>query len=146
MYPEVLSPLLERGQEDGRWHELKLWDLPLWHELLNLDDKDGISQGHQLGQPTATLSSCPTPPPYFTSVSSPGRGVTTSSPALQLLLVSTDFVCSSGLGISWCTATHPWERDLLPAGSGQSSEQACWAVVPKAGWCQPLSPQSASPK
>lgn len=59
----------------------------------------------------------------------PREGWATSSPALQLLLVSTDFVCSSCPGGSWCTATHPWEGDLLPAGGGQSSEQSCWAVV-----------------
>lgn len=85
-----------------------------------MHDEDGPSQTHQLGQPTATLRSCPTPYPRFSSAPSPGRAVATSSPALQLLLVSTDFVCSSCLGVSWCAATHPWERDLLQLGVGRA--------------------------
>lgn len=102
----------------------------LWHELLNLDDKDGTSRA--IPQPPSRDS--PQPPsaaaPMLQQHFFPREAGATSSPALQLLLVSRAFACSSCPGVSWRTATHPWERDLLPAGGGQSSEQARWAVVP----------------
>lgn len=71
------------------------------------------------------------PPPCFSSTASPGRLVPPQALSCSYSLVSAGCVCSSHLGISWCAATHPWQRDLLPAaGCGQSYEQAHWAAVP----------------
>lgn len=103
----------------------------LWHEPLNLGDRDGASQGYQLEQPTATLGSWPMPPSCFNSTSSPGRLVPPQALSCSYSLVSKGRVCSPRLGVSWCTATHSWARGLLPAaGDGQSCEQAYRAAVP----------------
>lgn len=50
----------------------------------------------------------------------PKEGCYHLKPCLAAIPGEHNFVCSSCLGISWCTTTHPWERDLLSAGSGQS--------------------------
>lgn len=101
------------------------------HEPLNLGDRDGASQGYQLGQPTATLGCWPTSLSRFSSASSPGRLVSPQALSCSYSSVSAGCVCGSRPGVSWCAATHPWERDLLPpAGGGQSCEQARWAGVP----------------
>ena len=102
----------------------------LQHEPLNPGDRDGASQGYQLGQPAVTLGSWPTPPSRFSSAASSGRLVLPQALSCSSSSVSTGCVCSSRPGVLWCAATHPWETDLLPAaGGGQSCEQVHWAAV-----------------
>lgn len=127
MYPEVLFPLLERGQGEGRWQELRPWELPSCHEPLDMGGRDGASQGSQLGQPRATLGSGQTPPWRAPLVLLPQGAAATSSTSCSYCSMSRGCACSSHLGVSW------WERDLLPsAEGGQSCAAMCLVPAPLA--------------